>query len=210
MKKTAAKSKKRQDILNAARSLFYRAHDVKRVSLEDIAKEAGISPTTIYNNFGDRETLLYEVIREIASQILERNRKIVHSSLPFPQKLISIMNSKMDIINQVNGEILEKLITQNKKISLFIDKLYDQEIKPLWIEIIADGKKQGYIDPAMDNAALIAYLDIIQAGLKQKSELFKNFNDNMNLIKQITHLMFYGFLKKEIDLFNKEGERSLG
>jgi len=204
MKQTASKSEKRQKILNAARSLFNRTHDVKRVSLEDIAEAAGVSPTTIYNNFGDRETLLYEVIKELASRNLERNRGIVRSSLPFLQKLISIISSKMDIADQVNSELIEKLVTQDKIIAPFIDELYDQEIKPLWLEIMADGKKQGYIDPAMDDAALLAYLDIIQAGLKARPEFFKNFSDNMNLIEQITHLMFYGFLKREIDLFQKE------
>jgi AcrR family transcriptional regulator len=203
MKKKTGKPEKRQRILNAARELFNCTHDIKRVSLEDIAEEAGVSPTTIYNNFGDRETLLFEVIKELASQNLQRNRSVVRSSLSFPQKLISIVSSKIDMADQVNGELIEKLVTQDKKIAPFIDELYNREIKPLWLEIMADGKKQGYIDPAMDDAALLAYLDIIQAGLKARPEFFKNLNDNMHLIEQITHLMFYGFLKKEIDLFPK-------
>lgn len=65
-------------------------------------------------------------------------------------------------------------------------------------------KKQGYIDPALNDASLMAYLDILQAGLKAKPEFFKNFSRNMNLVEQITRLMFYGFLKKDIDLFQKE------
>jgi AcrR family transcriptional regulator len=204
MKKKSEITEKRREILNAARALFNRTHDVKRVSLEDIAGEAGVSPTTIYNNFGDRETLLCEVIKELASQNLERNRSIVRSSLPFPQKLISIIGSKMDLAEQVNGELIEKLVTQDRKIAPFIDELYEQEIKPLWLEIMADGKKQGYIDPSVDDTALLIYLDIMQSGLKARPDLFKNFTENMNLIQQLTHLMFYGFLKKDIDLFQKE------
>ncbi len=206
MKKINIRSEKRNKILNAARELFNRTHDIKRVSLEDIAEEAGVSPTTIYNNFGDRETLIYEVIKELASRNLEHNRSVVRSSLPFPQKLITIISNKMDIADQVNSELIEKLISQDRRIAPFIDELYDQEIKPLWLEIMADGKKQGYIDPALDDTALLAYLDIIQAGLKARPEFFKNFSDNINLFQQITRMMFYGFLKKEIDLFPKEGK----
>jgi TetR/AcrR family transcriptional regulator, cholesterol catabolism regulator len=199
-----ALSKKRKNILNAAKSLFSKTHDIKRVSLETIADKACVSPTTIYNNFGNRETLLYEVIKELASQNLQRNRAIVRSSLPFPQKLIGIISSKMDIADKVNGELIEKLVTQDKNIAPFIDDLYQKEIKPLWIEILADGKNQGYIDPTVNDAALLAYLDILQAGLKARPEFFQNLSNNINLIEQLTHLMFYGFLKKDINLFQKE------
>jgi AcrR family transcriptional regulator len=201
MKKT---DEKRQKIINAARALFNRTHDIKRVSLEDIADEAGVSPTTIYNNFGDRETLLYELIKELASQNLERNRTIIRSALPFPQKLINVISGKMDIAEKMNGELIEKLITQDKRITPFIDELYEQEIKPLWREILAEGKKQGYIDTTLDDAALLAYLDILQAGLKARPEFFINFSENMNLFEQLTRLMFYGFLRKDIDFFQKE------
>jgi AcrR family transcriptional regulator len=207
MKQSLNNSEKRQNILRAARSLFNRTHDVKRVSIEDIANEAGVSPTTIYNNFGDRETLLYEVIKELVRQNLERNREIVHSSLPFPQKLISIISNKMTIVDQVNNELIEKLLMQDKKIAPFIDQIIEQEIKPLWQEIMSDGKKQGYVNPSIDDAALLAYLDVLQAGLKAKPQLFKNFHDNMTFIEQMTRIMFYGFLVKEIDLFKKDGNK---
>jgi AcrR family transcriptional regulator len=206
MIKTSEQLDKRTKILNATKTLFSRTHDVKRVSLEAIAAEAGVSPTTIYNNFGDRETLIFEFIKDLSRANLERNKALVRSEIPFPQKLIGIISGKMDIAEKVDSEIIEKLLSQDKKIAPFVDEIYEQEIKPLWLEIMTDGKKQGYIDPSLDETALITYLDIIQAGLKAKQDLFKDFANNMTLIEQLTRLMFYGFLKKDIDLFQKEGK----
>lgn len=204
MKKTAEKSEKRQKILNAARLLFSRTHDFRRVSLEDIAVEAGVSPTTIYNNFGNRETLVYEVIKELVNTNLEHNRALIHSKLPFSQKLIGIVSSKMDMAGAVNGEIIEKLISQDKRIAPFLDRLFEAEIKPLWKKILADGKEQGYIEPDLDDEALFVYLDVLQAGFRARPELVQGFKENMGFIEQLTRLMFYGFLKKDIDLFRKE------
>ena len=195
---------KRQEIVSAAISLFSRTHDFRRVSLEAIAREARVSPATIYNNFGNRETLVYEVIKELVRTNLERNRTLIRSCLPFPQKLTGIISGKLDMAGKVNNEIIKKLITQDKTIAPFIDEIYQQEIKPLWQEMVADGKKQGYIDPALDDEALLVYLDVMQAGFKTRPELFQNFKENMAFIKQLTRLMYYGFLKKEIDLFGKE------
>ena len=195
---------KRQKILNAARDLFNRAHDVNRVSMEDIAQEAGVSPTTIYNNFGDRETLLYEIIKDITNKNLERNRAVIHSNLPFPQKILSIISSKKAVADEVGGEMIEKLVNQDKRMAPFVDEIYEMEIKPLWQVILAEGKQQGYIDPSLDDKSLIAFLDIIKAGIKAKPEIIQGFSEDYTLIEQLTRMMFYGFMKKEIDLFPKE------
>ena len=195
---------KRQEIVSAAISLFSRTHDIRRVSLEAIAREARVSPATIYNRFGNREALVSEVTKELVRTNLERNRTLIRSGLPFPQKLTGIISGKLDVAGSVNNEIIKKLITQDKTIAPFIDEIYQQEIRPLWQEMVADGKKQGYVDPALDDEALLVYLDVMQAGFKARPELFQSFEENTALIKQLTRLMYYGFLKKEIDLFGKE------
>jgi len=197
-------TEKREKILAAALSLFQRTHDVKRVSLEAIANEAGVSPTTIYNQFGTRETLVAEVAKALLDEILEMARSFIHSDLPFPRKLTEIISGKLDIASQVNSEILTKLVSQDKTMTAFVEEAYRTEIRPLWREMLADGKRQGYIDPALDDEALIAYLDIIRAGYSARPELLENFSQNMGLIEQLTRIMLYGFLKEDIDLFKKE------
>ena len=198
------RQEKRRRILSAARTLFSNTHDFRRVSLEAIAREARVSPTTIYNNFGNREALVYEVIKELVGATLERSRALIYSELPFPRKLIGIMSAKMETMEQMNDEIIARLVLQDEKIRPFIDKIYQQEIKPLWREVVADGKRQGYIDPALGEEALLVYLDALQTGFRARPEVLQGFRDNLDFIKQLTHLMFRGFLIKDIDLFPKE------
>jgi AcrR family transcriptional regulator len=200
------KTDKRSNIITAALKLFSSTHNVNKVSLEAIATEACVSPTTIYNIFQDRDTLIYEVVKELARTNIERNKAIVHSDLPFPQKLISIISGKMDMTDQVNSEVIEKMLSQDKKIARFVEDIYEHEIKQLWMEILAAGKREGYIDPALDDAAVAMYLDILEEGLKAKIWLFKDIKENMGLMENLTRIIFYGFLKKEIDLFKKEGK----
>jgi AcrR family transcriptional regulator len=197
-------TEKRARILDAARSLFQRTHDVKRVSLEAIAQEAGVSPTTIYNQFGTREALVAEVAKALLHEILEMARSFIHSDLPFPQKLTEIVAGKLDIASQVSSEILTKLVSQDKTMTAFVEEAYRTEIKPLWREMLAEGKRQGYIDPTLDDEALLVYLDVLRAGFSSRPELISSFPQNTAVTEQLTRLIFYGFLKKEVDLFNKE------
>jgi AcrR family transcriptional regulator len=204
MKTNTENTAKRQKILAAVFDLFRTTHDVRRVSLEAIAQEAHVSPTTIYNYFGNRETLVFEVIKELVRTNIDRNRALINSELPFPQKLIGIISGKLELADKVNNEIIEKLLSQDKTVAPFIDQIFKKEIKPLWKDMVADGKKQGYIDPSLDDEALLIYLDVLQLGFRARPELFQGFQNNMGFIEQLTRLMFYGFLKKDIDLFQKE------
>jgi AcrR family transcriptional regulator len=204
MKAVKSQTGKREKILQAVVSLFRRTHDVRRVSLETIAREAGVSPTTIYNNFGTREALVAEVAKTLFRDILEMARSFIHSDLPFPRKLTDIIAGKIDIVSQVNREVLTKLLSQDKTMAGFIEEIYRTEVIPMWLEFFAEGKRQGYVDPSIDESSLIIYFDILRAGLASQSQLMKEWEKNMPVIEQLTRLMFYGFLKKDIDLFRKE------
>ncbi len=208
--KKVARPDKRQKILTAAVALFRRTYNVKKVSLESIAREARVSPTTIYNYFSTRETLLNEVARALLQEILGMARSFINADLPFPQKLTEIIAGKLDIASQVNSEVLTKLVSQDNSMTAFIEEVYRAEIKPLWLDFIADGKRQGYIDPLLDDSSLILYLDIVRAGLATQPWLTRDLEKNMPLLEQLTRLVFYGFLKKDIDLFKKEENKSHG
>jgi AcrR family transcriptional regulator len=200
---------KKQQILTSAIGLFNRTHDVKRVSLETIAREAHVSPTTIYNYFGTRENLLYEVIKILVQENMESSRELIRSNISFPEKLIGLTNVKLNLATNVNNEILDTLVTQDKSIAPFIDEIYQNEIRPLWQEIIAEGKEQGYVDASLDDEALLVYMDILKAG-SVNIDLLKNWSENMRLIQQLSHIIFYGFMKKEIDFFRKDDTSATG
>jgi len=200
------KFSKKEKIITTALGLFKSAHDVKKVSLETIAREARVSPTTIYNYFGSREQLLYEIIKVLVLENIAHNKDIVVSNLPFPQKLMGIMGGKMDIARQLNGEIINKLVNQDRQLAPFVDEIYENEIKPLWHILVSDGKKQGYIDKSLNEDALALYLDVIKTGFSARPELVNGFKNNLQLIMEMTNLMFYGFLQKKIDLFAKGAE----
>jgi AcrR family transcriptional regulator len=196
-----ADSNTRQKILDAALKLFGTAHDVRKVSVEDIARQAGVSPTTIYNQFSTRENLVNEVVRNITIQNIERNRGIINTDIPFEQKLMTIMGVKMALAGKLDAEIIKKMVSQDKSIAPFIENIYQEEIKPLWLDILAQGKREGYISPGISDKALLLYLDTMKAGLQSQPELAKNLPENLALIKELTKIMFHGFLQKEVVLF---------
>jgi AcrR family transcriptional regulator len=202
------KTDKKASVINAALQLFGNTHNIKKVSLEDIAAAAGVSPTTIYNIFGTRENLIVEIIKILSLKNLAKNKKMIESDLPFPQKLAAIIGSKQDLMDKYDAEIIEKIVSQDESIKPFVDRIYDSEIKPLWLKMMSDGQKEGYIDEALNLESLLLYLDIMKAGLNARQDLMVNFTKNPGQVMEITRLMFHGFLKKDLPLFKKEANQA--
>lgn len=58
---------KRAAILDAAKRLFI-VHGYERVSMDQIASEAGVSKLTVYSHFGDKDSLFGEAVRAHCEQ----------------------------------------------------------------------------------------------------------------------------------------------
>jgi AcrR family transcriptional regulator len=196
---TSPKSEKSRRILKAAISLFRQTHDIQKVSLENIAREAAVSPATIYNHFGTRENLMREVSKELARSMLEKMRALMDSDAPFPQKVAEVFSAKMDFIGD-NREMLGKLLSHYDSIIGDADL---SEITRLSNEFFESGKNQGYIDPSFDNRLIADYFDMLRAGVAAKPELANRFGNDPKLVNDFTKLIFYGFMKKDVGLFNQ-------
>lgn len=61
--------KKRNEIIEKSAMIFLR-HGIKSVTMDDLAKELGMSKKTIYNYFKDKDDL----VKRIVSTLIERNR----------------------------------------------------------------------------------------------------------------------------------------
>ena len=195
------KPDKRERIIEAAVELFHSSHQLRKVSVEEIAERARVSPTTIYHYFGTREALVEEIARRLVLAVIERSRGFLASSLPFPQKLQAVISGKIALTSQANDEIVNKMVSQDPEMAKFVEDVYRKELVPIWHDFLADGKAQGYIDPDLDPDVFMTYLDILRAGFGARAELLKEWRKNLPLLEKMTRLVFYGFMKKEIDLF---------
>ena len=199
-------SEKRQRILDAAVELFRSAHQVRKVSIEDIAARADVSPTTIYHYFGTRDALVAELAKRLILAITERARQFLRSPLPFPQKLQAIVSGKISLTSAMSDEVVTKMMDQDPGMVRFVEQVYRTEIAPLWHEFLEAGKAEGYVDPDLDEEVFMAYLDILAAGFRTRADMLKEWRQNLPRLEQMTRLVFYGFLRKEIDLFPKEAK----
>jgi AcrR family transcriptional regulator len=82
---------KRDRILNAAQRLFVR-YGVKRTSVDDVAREAGIAKGTVYLSFKSKAELFAAIADRLCANTLADARKIALEATPLTARLVGILD----------------------------------------------------------------------------------------------------------------------
>lgn len=187
------KETKKQKTIDAAIRLFWNTHDIKKVSIEDVAREAKVSPTTIYNNFGSRDGLIMEVIKHVLTAEYESLRTIIRAEISFPEKIKLFISRKVERAGEADWGGVRELAIQDSRLA----KMSEEYLKPAWLEFIRDGKREGYIDPDLSPESIILYLEILEEGARTLPHLFEATQRNTKILPDLMEITFYGFVRRD-------------
>jgi AcrR family transcriptional regulator len=203
---TIRKTDKKERIVTAAIKLWRQTHQVNKVSLVDIAAEAGVSPTTVYNNFGTREGVVYEVIKHLFNKALDRQKAVLKSDLPFPGKIQSVISSKMESIKGMELDLLDKICT-DPAARQYVEELTETEFKPMIKAIIQEGKLEGYIRHDIPDEVIMLFFDILRTGEMACNEEISRIITDKDTTLAFTRLVYFGLFQKEFDVSFKDSGR---
>lgn len=88
---------KRAAILAAAKRMFV-SHGFERVSMDQIAAEAGVSKLTVYSHFGDKESLFAEAVRAHCEEGMPTDLFVAEPNTPVRERLLAIGNAFFKMI----------------------------------------------------------------------------------------------------------------
>lgn len=101
---------KRAAILDAAKRMFT-AHGFERVSMDQIAAEAGVSKLTVYSHFGDKETLFSAAISAKCEEQLEQGLFAVDPDSSLREQLLGIGRAFVALINSEESLAIHRVVT---------------------------------------------------------------------------------------------------
>ena len=102
---------KRQRILSAAKALFL-AHGYHASSMNQIAREAGVSKLTVYNHFQDKATLFSCAIEDTCEAILHEHPQVLQPSSDFAQEFYRACLRALNIISLPEAIKLDLLLIE--------------------------------------------------------------------------------------------------
>src|SRR4030043_1090142 len=125
------RAQSKEDILRAAEELFSR-FGADKVSVNDIARKAGVSQATIYNNFGSKENLVRDYHGSIVEKIASSFRGIIVMKKSWVDKFQGFLQSWIDIADRYKIEVESSGARQPHD-------LIDTEIENSFREFIKEG-----------------------------------------------------------------------
>lgn len=195
------KEQSKEDIRHAAWELFSQ-FGVDRVSVSDIARKAGVSQATIYNNFGSKEAIVREYVSSAVEHLVNRSEELLTPDMPFQEKMDSFIQSIADMMASGRPSNAE-----NTLFATSVDIQHDPEVKKireaarekmidLMLNLVEEGRQQKQVASSISDEALIiyfgAFLDVFINPLLQST-----FAKNTGIVKEIGRLMVYGLRGEE-------------
>ena len=177
------RSSKREQIVATAISLFS-AHGSKRITVEELCREAGVSKVTFYKYFPNKVALVRQIHDDWMDEGFRTFDEIDALDIPFPEKIDRMGRWKAEFASRVNADFIRELI----------DVEHSAELgKQRFLRNIRRAQERGEIRPEID-------LEILWLVLDKLGELFKDGSwetvtgDFATFQSQVRILLYYGML----------------
>ena len=135
---------KGEQILNAAKKLFTN-YGFKKVSMDEIAKEANVTKKTIYSYFSDKEAMFKYFASEELQSMKEKIENDVNSSTSFIDRVSKILYESL--LFRKNSDLIKTIIKEISKNNtaecISFLKFYDGEIVSYIEEKIKQERRRG-------------------------------------------------------------------
>ncbi|MCG1020849.1 TetR/AcrR family transcriptional regulator [Sutcliffiella horikoshii] len=186
------REQKKQDILEAAMTLFME-YGIQKVSISEIAQKANVSQVTIYNYFESKHKLTSDVFGYYINKTTDDFEKLIHSDIPFPEKIKQIIFNKKEISKQIHEEFYLFMMKEYSAEGNIIEKIYVEKALPYFSQLFEEGKEQGYVDPNLSQEAILFYVQMLKDYM-QREDVYQKV---LPLTEDITNIFFYGIIGKK-------------
>ncbi len=183
--KPSRPSAKRDKLVETAIRLFSE-HGSKRVTVEELCREAGVSKMTFYRYFRNKVALVRQIHDDWLDEGFRKFDEIDALDIPFPDKIDRMGRWKAEFASRVNAGFIEELI----------DVEHSKELgKQRFLRNIRRAQERGEIRPEID-------LEILWLVLDKLGELFKDGSwqtvtgDFATFQSQTRTLLYYGMLTR--------------
>jgi len=190
--KDYTKSKKYQAVLSTAQKLFWK-HGFKRVSIEEICKEAEVSKMTFYKFFPNKielaKIILYNIIKEATRQFLD----IITSSCAFEEKIEQMIVMKMEGLKDISADFLNDIYKNPENTLLEYLTEYRQESMDMFVNFMEEAKKDGLVRADIKIDFIIYQIDLLTQTVRDE-KMLKLYQSTSDLVRESMQYLFYGLM----------------
>jgi len=190
-----ATNKKYSAILDASRRLFMK-HGFRRVTIEEICREAKTSKMTFYRFFPDKIELAKTVLDQYYLDSMVSFRKIIREDSTAAVKMQKMIEMKLEGSNDISNEFIRDFLSSKDSA---LAAYFEERLKDIYAEGMKEfknGQKDGWIRKDLNVEFLFAFNQKILPVITDES-MMKFFSSPQEMIREVTNLIIYGVAPRE-------------
>lgn len=148
----------RESIITKATELFT-TYGIKRITMEEIAKNLGISKRTIYENFKDKDEVLKSVLEQMAQEGRTRQQEKLSSSTNVIESILRITRLTLKQMRQINPAFIMDIQRFYPKLNRQFKEQREREVQDQIHVLFRKGVNEGLFrkDINLDIASRLMY-----------------------------------------------------
>ncbi len=183
-------SDKYKSIVAAANSLFFK-YGFRKVTVEEICKEAAISKMTFYRFFSNKYDLAKEVYSETVDEGVNRFIALMEEDIPPKEKIKKMLLLKAESTKTISKEFIQDFYSSAQP---ELKEFVEQKTAEVWTNMLSTWKKAQQdgvfrkdIKAEFIIASAMKFIDIMQ-----DEKLLKLYNTPQELIMEVANFFTYG------------------
>jgi AcrR family transcriptional regulator len=186
---------KLREILIAAKELFWK-YGFKRVTIEEVCREAQVSKMTFYKHFKNKMELIKYLLNFIYDASLKTYREIMDSDLPFKDKVKKTLDLKMEQSQNISNEFMNDYIRHaDPEMLQFLNEIKTKNLTMI-VNDYSEAQKRGDIRNDIKPEFILYFLNHMFEMIKD-DKLEKMYPNPQDMIMEVTNFFFYGVLPRK-------------
>jgi AcrR family transcriptional regulator len=182
-------------IVSAARSLFWK-HGIRRVSIEEICEEAGVSKMTCYKYFSNKTAIAKYLIEDLFESGMKAYKEIYHSDISYEEKVKKVLELKMSNTHEMSQELVDDIYKYNdEELSASIENIKKKMID-IYLEDFREAQKIGELRADVKPEFMLYFLtNLTEMFTDQK--LVAIYSNPEQMILEVLSFFFYGIMPRK-------------
>ena len=186
---------KQEQIFSKGKELFWK-YGFKRVTIEEICREAKVSKMTFYKYFSNKSKLAMVILDRVFDESILKIRKLGETHEDAGRTLEKIMRLKFEGSKGIGEEFVKDLYAYPEAELKVYMETKTQEVFTEVIHLYERGKKDGWVRKDLNIPFMIQFTKS-SMDLVTKHDFMPHFNNYQDMILEITRLFIYGIAPHE-------------
>ena len=184
------RNKKYLSLLTTGKELFWK-HGFRRVTIEEICRNSGVSKMTYYKYFPNKFELAKTVFRNVVDEGLERFNDLMEAEIPVEEKIRNLILFKMDNTKSISQEFLQDFyLGAEPELRRFVE----ETTAGAWNELLGKyrtAQEKGiFRDDFKPEFMLKVSYKLVE--MFEDESLSKLYDNPQDMIMEFTNFMVYG------------------